>query len=59
MKVHLYHPETKEYVGTEEARENPRESGKYLIPEFGTTAPLPARKKGHTLKFDGTRWNAV
>ena len=37
MKIYKYHPETLEYLGEKNARKDPLEPDKYLIPANSTT----------------------
>ncbi len=52
MNIFNYSRETMEFVGQTEARVNPREKGKYLVPAYATTiSPLKA-KDGFAICFN-------
>ena len=59
MLIYNYSPSTGAYLGTSVAREDPMESGRYLIPANATATPAPALNHGETAIFDGDNWRVV
>jgi len=61
MKVYNYDKDTKEYISTTQASENPLEKGKYLIPANATTIAINADKVGFTQTFNEAKntWSYV
>lgn len=57
--IHNYHPETGEFVHTSNARQNPLEPDKVLVPQHATTLKPPAIKEGFARVFTGTQWKEV
>ena len=52
MYVYNYTRDTKEYISTTVAREDPLDKGKYLIPAYATTVPIMEQKEGYTQVFN-------
>ena len=63
MKVYNYNynKDTKEYISTTQASENPLEKGKYLIPANATTIEIGTNKDGSVQVFDETnqKWDYI
>ena len=61
MKIYNYNKDTKEYVSTTQASENPLEKGKYLIPANATTISINTDKDGFVQVFDeaNQKWDYV
>ena len=58
MQYYSYKPSTGEYIGSAEARQNPREKGKYLLPAFATfDEPQPA--VGIAAVWNGSKWDYI
>ena len=56
MLVYSYDPQTKEYIGTEEAQESPREPGVFILPANSTESEPPSTQSGKTACWNGTKW---
>lgn len=56
MIVYNYHYETREFLSSEEAVENPLEEGKYLIPANATGIEPLEPQEGMAIVFDGAVW---
>lgn len=56
MKVYHYDETTGELLGEGEARPDPMEPGRWLIPAHATTETPPEPKEGEMRCFDGTAW---
>lgn len=56
MIIYRFDKRTGEYAGQHEAREDPREPGRYLIPGGATEQEPPAFDAGQVAVFDGTGW---
>ena len=52
MKIYNYNKDTKEYISTTQASENPLEKGKYLIPANATSIAIGNDKIGFAQVFD-------
>jgi len=52
MYVYNYTRDTKEYISTTVAREDPLDKGKYLIPAYATTVPIMEQKEGYAQVFN-------
>ncbi len=59
MLVYHYHPETKEYLGSSEARESPLEPGVFLIPACATDQKPPTPGPNQIVVFAGSVWTLV
>ena len=64
MKIYHYDPNTKEYLGSSDARLDPLESSKqqgpiYLIPANATTIVPPPIPEGKTVLLDNKTWIEV
>jgi len=61
MKVYNYNKDTKEYISTTQATENPLEKGKYLIPANATTIAISVDKAGFAQTFDEVKntWDYI
>ena len=57
MQVYNYNKDTKEYISTTQASENPLEQGKYLIPANATTIAISTDKDGFVQVFDEANQN--
>lgn len=54
--VYSFHPETREYLGTEVADESPLEPGVWLIPANATETAPPVIPEGHVAMFATDYW---
>lgn len=59
MRVYCYNGETKEFSGVEEAQENPRKKGEYLMPRNSTTIQVNKFSEGFIPVFNGRGWEIV
>ena len=59
MKIYQFHPITKEFLWEKDAREDPLDKGKYLVPGSATTIPPIEVSEGMVAVFDGKKWNEV
>jgi|GEM_PF-881580 len=59
MKYYSYHKETNEYMGSADARDNPREKDKHLLPAFATFTAPPETGENEVSVFDvdGQSWS--
>ena len=58
MDIYNYHPDTSEYVSTEEADMDPLDNIP-MIPAHATTVVVITPATGNVAVFDGTTWNDV
>jgi hypothetical protein len=56
MKIWHYHETTRELLGEGEARTDPMEQGRWLIPAHATTVQAPERIEGKFRAFNGSEW---
>lgn len=56
VKVYNYHPDTKEYVGSNDAVESPLEPGKYLLPAHATFDAPPEIPVGKRCIWVASEW---
>lgn len=56
MEIYHYHPETGEHLGTGQAREDPEETGKHLIPANATTTVPPDTISGQVRVLKDGAW---
>lgn len=56
MKIYNYDSNTKEYIGESEARPDPLEEGKYLIPAHATTIEPIQKQENKAVIFNGESW---
>lgn len=56
MKVYHHDETTGELLGEGEARPDPMEPGRWLIPAFATTVTPPEAQPGQMRCFDGIAW---
>ena len=56
MKIYQYHKTTKEFISEREARPNPREKGKFLIPAHSTTDKPPKTSSSEKAYFRNGSW---
>jgi hypothetical protein len=56
MKVYHYDEKTGELLGDGDARPDPMEPGRWLIPAFATTVAPPEAQEGKMRCFDGSAW---
>lgn len=54
--VYSFHPETREYLGTEVADESPLEPGVWLIPANATESAPPVIPEGYVALFATDYW---
>lgn len=54
--IHHYDELTGEYLGEGEARQDPMEPGRWLIPAFATELTPPEPQAGKMRCFDGVAW---
>ena len=61
MQIYNYNKDTKEYISTTQASENPLEQGKYIIPANATTIETVANKDVFVQVFDeaNQKWDYV
>lgn len=61
MKIHHYHPVTGEFKGTTDARPDPLDKGKFLMPANSTTKTPPAGQTGKARLFDivTAKWTKI
>ena len=61
MKIYNYNKDTKEYLSTTQASENPLEKGKYLIPANATSIAIGVDKVGFVQVFNeaNKKWGYV
>lgn len=59
MQIHHYSKDTGEYIGSSEARPDPKREGRYLIPANATTVEPPAVGANEAVVFDGSTWALV
>lgn len=61
MKIYDYDPVTGEILSYDgrEAREDPREPGRFLISRCSTDIKPPKKKKGFAIIFGNNKWNEV
>ena len=64
MRIYRYHETTKEYLGYMDAYLDPLETLQqkrdvYVIPPFFTIVRPEQPEVGHTVVFDGTKWNTI
>lgn len=59
MLVYNYHPTTHEYIGLNEADEDPLDKGKWLIPANATTITPPEPSEGKFRAFIDGVWSFV
>lgn len=59
MRVYCYKEDTKEFTGVEEAQENPRKKGNYLMPKNSTTVQVNTVADGFIPVFNGLSWDIV
>lgn len=57
--IYRYHPYTGEFQGRSEARMDPLESGRPLVPANATLEAPPEALEGHARVFDGAAWTQV
>lgn len=56
MKIYNYDATTGELLGESEARPDPMEPGRWLVPAYATTVTPPEAQAGQMRCFDGTAW---
>lgn len=56
MKIHHYDQQTGELLGEGEARPDPMEPGRWLIPAWATTVTPPEAMPGKFRAFNGNGW---
>ena len=59
MIIYNYDPVTKVFTYPEEADEDPKERGKFLIPANATSLPPPTVKPGEVAAFNDGVWLAI
>jgi hypothetical protein len=52
MKIYLFDPETRIYLGEDFADEAPLKRGEYIIPPAATAIAPPEGGRGHIMVFD-------
>ena len=61
MKIYSYDPETFELTGERDARPDPREPGRYLVPRYAVTVVPPATRPNEAARWSvaSNRWEVV
>jgi hypothetical protein len=59
MKIYIYDKDTKEFLYSTDAQENPKKSGEYLYPKSSTTIIPPQQEEYKTAVFNGEFWDIV
>ena len=57
--VYIYDPITKEYIGTDQAPQNPKNPATYLIPAFATEIEPLEASESQRVVWDGADWQLV